>query len=73
VYGLLALGQIDIIAEASMKLWDWAALLPIVQGAGGSLTGWDGARLREGGDGRVLALADPALLAAVCSALAGPG
>jgi histidinol phosphatase-like enzyme (inositol monophosphatase family) len=72
-YGLLALGQIDIIAEASMKLWDWAALLPIVQGAGGSLTGWDGARLREGGDGRVLALADPALLAAVCAALAGPG
>jgi myo-inositol-1(or 4)-monophosphatase len=37
-YGLLALGQIDIVAEGDMKVWDWAALLPVVEGAGGRLT-----------------------------------
>jgi myo-inositol-1(or 4)-monophosphatase len=69
-YGLLALGQIDIVAEAGMKLWDWAALEPIVRGAGGCLTDWSGAQLTAGGDGTVLALADPALLADVVRALA---
>ena len=29
-YGLLALGQIDIIAECTMHLWDWAALVPVI-------------------------------------------
>jgi histidinol phosphatase-like enzyme (inositol monophosphatase family) len=61
-YGLLALGQIDVIAEADLKVWDWAALLPVVEGAGGRLTDWSGKRLRPDGDGRVLAVGDPALL-----------
>ena len=61
-YGLLALGQIDAIAEATMKIWDWAALVPIISGAGGCITDWDGLPLRADGDGTVLALGDPALL-----------
>ncbi|MBV9654523.1 MAG: inositol monophosphatase family protein [Acetobacteraceae bacterium] len=61
-YGLLALGSIDLIAEADLKLWDWAALVPVVEGAGGRVTDWRGARLRREGDGRVLAVGDPALL-----------
>lgn len=69
-YGLLALGQIDIIAEATLQLWDWAALVPIIQGAGGSITDWSGAPLRPDGDGRVLALGDPGLLAAARATLA---
>jgi len=69
-YGLLALGQIDIIAEATMKLWDWAALVPVIEGAGGSVTDWEGLPLREDGDGRILALGDKALLAPAISALA---
>ena len=69
-YGLLALGQIDIIAEATMKIWDWAALVPVIQGAGGSITDWSGAPLREDGDGRVLALGDPLLLPEALRALA---
>jgi myo-inositol-1(or 4)-monophosphatase len=69
-YGLLALGQIDVIAEASLKLWDWAALLPVIQGAGGCVTDWEGRALRRDGDGRVLALGDPALLMAAVSSLA---
>jgi len=62
-YGLLAIGQIDLVAECDMKLWDWAALVPVVEGAGGRLTDWSGATLRADGDGTVLAVGDPALLA----------
>ena len=61
-YGLLAIGQIDVIAEASLKIWDWAALLPVVEGAGGRMTDWQGRTLQPGSDGRVLAVGDAALL-----------
>jgi fructose-1,6-bisphosphatase/inositol monophosphatase family enzyme len=61
-YGLLALGQIDIVAEATMKLWDWAALGPVIEGAGGRLTDWHGRPLSVGCDGHILAVGDPVLL-----------
>jgi myo-inositol-1(or 4)-monophosphatase len=61
-HGLLALGQIDIVAEADMKVWDWAPLVPVIEGAGGKVTDWRGKLLRPGGDGRVLSVGDPALL-----------
>jgi len=61
-YGLLALGQIDVVAECKMKLWDWAALVPVVQGAGGRITDWSGAPLHPDGDGSVLAVGEAALL-----------
>ncbi len=69
-YGLLALGQIDVIVECDLKPWDWAALLPVIEGAGGRLTDWHGAPPRVDGDGRVIAVGDPALLDAVVQALA---
>ena len=71
-YGLLALGQIDIIAEPDMKLWDWAALVAVVEGAGGRVTDWTGQPLRPDGDGRVLAVGDPALLPPVLALLNEP-
>jgi myo-inositol-1(or 4)-monophosphatase len=61
-YGLLALGQIDIIVEAGCGVWDWVALVPVIEGAGGRITDWSGRPLRPDGDGRVLAVGDPALL-----------
>jgi histidinol phosphatase-like enzyme (inositol monophosphatase family) len=74
-YGLLALGQIDIVAEGDMKLWDWAALVPVIEGAGGRVTGWDGEALRPEGPpdrpGRVLAVGDPTLLPQAVAKLAG--
>jgi len=65
-YGLLALGQIDLIAEADLKVWDWAALAPVIEGAGGKITDWDGRPLRGLQDGSsqqgpVLAAGDTAL------------
>jgi myo-inositol-1(or 4)-monophosphatase len=61
-FGLLALGQIDVIAENGLKPWDWAALVPVVTGAGGSVTDWAGKPLRLDGPGEILALGNPALL-----------
>jgi myo-inositol-1(or 4)-monophosphatase len=60
-YGLLALGHIDIVAERDMKLWDYAALVPVVEGAGGSISDWSGRPLGPGSDGTVLATGGPAL------------
>jgi histidinol phosphatase-like enzyme (inositol monophosphatase family) len=68
-YGLLALGQIDIVAEGDMKVWDWAALLPVVEGAGGRLTDWEGQRPCVDGVGRVLAVGDAELLPAAVALL----
>ncbi|HYZ34810.1 MAG TPA: inositol monophosphatase family protein [Crenalkalicoccus sp.] len=70
-YGLLALGLVDVVAESTMRPWDWAALVPVVEGAGGRVTDWEGAPLRLEGDGRVLAVGDPALLGQAVSLLAG--
>jgi len=69
-YGLLALGQIDVVAEADLKPWDWAALGPVVEAAGGVVTDWQGTPLHLGGNGSVLAAANPALHAAALAALA---
>ena len=41
-YGLLAAGHCDIVAEADLKPYDYMALVPIVKGAGGSITDWKG-------------------------------
>jgi myo-inositol-1(or 4)-monophosphatase len=60
-YGLLAIGQIDIVAEAGLKLWDWAALQPIIEGVGGRITDWNGKPLSATSDGKVLAAGDPAV------------
>jgi myo-inositol-1(or 4)-monophosphatase len=49
--------------------WDWAALLPVVGGAGGVVTDWQGLPPRVEGDGRIIAVGDPGLLAAVVAAL----
>lgn len=68
-YGLLALGQIDVIAEADLKPWDWAALVPVIDAAGGSITDWQGRALTLQSEGRVLAVGNPALLDAAMVAL----
>ena len=41
-YGLLALGQLDLIVETGLKPYDISALIPVVRGAGGVVTNWHG-------------------------------
>lgn len=69
-YALLASGHLDVICEANLKLHDWAALVPVVEGAGGTMADWNGEPLHQGSDGHVLALGDPARLDDVVEALA---
>ena len=70
-YGLVASGHIDIVCEASLKLHDFAALAPVVEGAGGLMCDWSGEPLHAGSSGEVLALGDPARLEDVLEALHG--
>lgn len=69
-YALLASGHVDVVCEANLKLHDWAALAPVVEGAGGTMCDWNGEPLHAGSDGHVLALGDPARLEDVVAALA---
>lgn len=41
-YFLLATGGVDIMLDANVSLWDIAAVIPIVEGAGGKITDWTG-------------------------------
>lgn len=68
-YGLVASGHIDIVIEANLKLHDFAALVPVVEGAGGMMSDWQGNPLDAGSDGTVIALGDPARLEDVLEAM----
>ena len=72
-YGLLASGHIDVVCEAGLKLYDYAALVPVVEGAGGTMSDWQGHPLDAGSDGRVLALGDPARLEDALEAMGNGG
>jgi histidinol phosphatase-like enzyme (inositol monophosphatase family) len=68
-YGLVASGHIDVVIEAGLKLYDYAALVPVVEGAGGMMADWQGNPLDAGSDGTVIALGDPARLEDVLEAM----
>jgi len=70
-YGLLANGTVDVVCEASMQPYDYCALVPVVSGAGGVITDWQGQPLGLDSDGRVLAAGDATVHAAARAALAG--
>ena len=69
-YAMLASGHLDVVCEANLKLHDFAALVPVVEGAGGVMCDWNGDPLHDGSDGHVLALGDPARVEDVVEALA---
>ena len=69
-YGLVALGSIDAGVEAKLKPWDYCALAPVIEGAGGVMTGWRGEAITPALDGRVVAAGDARLHEAILAALA---
>lgn len=74
-YGLLAMGCVDLVCEAGLKVYDYAALLPVIRGAGGLISDWSGEApvlAASGTTGRILAAGDGALFAAAQEALAEP-
>ena len=60
-YGLLAAGHVDLVVEADLKLYDYAALIPVITGAGGVITDWKGKALDMYSEGAVVAAGDPAV------------
>ncbi len=61
IYCLLASGHCEIALETGLQPYDYMALVPIVTGAGGSITDWQGNALSFHSDGRVLASANAKL------------
>ena len=72
-YGLLASGFLDIVIESGLQSYDFAALVPVVEGAGGLMCDWNGEPLTADSEGHVLALGDPARLEDVLEAIHGAG
>ena len=66
-YGLVAMGFIDLVMEAGLRHWDSAALIPIVEGAGGIVTDWKGNPVSDRGN--ILAAGDARLHAEVLALL----
>lgn len=58
-YAMLAAGLADLVIESGLKQYDIAALIPIVEGAGGIVTDWQGNRPDHGG--QVIACGDSIL------------
>ncbi len=57
-YGLLADGFTDLVIEATMGPYDFLPLVPVVEGAGGVMTDWQGRPLDLHSDGRIVAAGD---------------
>lgn len=69
-YLLVASGRAEVMVDAALSTWDAAALMPIVEEAGGVFTDWSGVRTPDGGD----AIATNGALAAEARRLLGvPG
>jgi len=61
LYGLLASGHCDLVIESALKPHDFQALVPVVQGAGGRISDWEGRPLTSQSGERVVAAASEAL------------
>ncbi|MHA6721869.1 histidinol-phosphatase [Sphingomonas sp. RS2018] len=72
-YACLASGHLDVVVETGLKLHDFAALVPVVEGAGGVMCDWSGDPLYEGSAGDVIAAGDAARVEDIMEALACRG
>jgi myo-inositol-1(or 4)-monophosphatase len=68
-YCMLAAGHVDLVIETGLKPHDIVALIPIVAGAGGVITAWDGGPATPGG--RIVAAGDKRVHAAAMEILGG--
>ncbi|MFN3891574.1 MAG: histidinol-phosphatase [Beijerinckiaceae bacterium] len=49
MYCMLASGHVDLVIESGLNAYDIVALIPIIEGAGGVITSWDGGAAANGG------------------------
>lgn len=67
-YCMVAAGNADLVIESGLQPYDVVALIPIIEGAGGRMTDWQGGSAASGG--RVIAAGDPRLHQAALTGLA---
>ena len=60
-YALLASGHLDIVIEADLAPYDFCALVPVIESAGGVITDWQGEPLTLKSRGDVIAAASAKL------------
>jgi len=68
-YCMLAAGHVDLVIETELKPHDVLPLVPIIAGAGGVITSWEGGPPHAGG--RVVAAGDKRAHDAAIRVLAG--
>jgi myo-inositol-1(or 4)-monophosphatase len=68
-YCMLAAGHVDLVIETELKPYDILPLIPIIAGAGGLVTAWDGGSPKAGG--RIIAAGDARLHEAAMKVLNG--
>ena len=68
-YCMLAAGHVDLVVETELKPYDVLPLVPIISGAGGVITTWEGGAPNAGG--RIIAAGDKRVHAAAIDLLAG--
>jgi len=66
-YALVAAGQIDLVAEAGLHVYDYHAPMAVIEAAGGIVSNWRGGP--PDGDGRILAAANAELHSAAVDIL----
>ena len=70
-YAQLAAGRIDLSIDAGLDAFDYCALIPVIRGAGGEITDWEGAAVTLSSGGRILAAGDPRAHTRALEILAG--
>jgi myo-inositol-1(or 4)-monophosphatase len=68
-YCMLAAGHVDLVIETELKPYDILPLIPIIAGAGGIVTTWEGGQPTAGG--RIIAAGDRRLYEAAMKLLNG--
>lgn len=68
-YASLASGFVDIVIDPGLKVYDYAALLPIIKMAGGIVTDWEGNEMKLESNVRLVACATKELHTQVLKAL----
>lgn len=58
---LLASGYVDLVVDFDLKPYDYLALIPVVEGAGGLISDWNGEALTMDSIGQVVSAATPGL------------
>jgi inositol-phosphate phosphatase/L-galactose 1-phosphate phosphatase/histidinol-phosphatase len=61
-YGMVATGFIDLVVERGLGIFDYLSLVPVIEGAGGAITDWQGRALTARSKGEVAAAGDRRLL-----------